>query len=219
MRTILLDIDGTLVEEGLWSCLIEQLLEDGLGNAGILRNVLEDLNTPGRSGMKAIRNGIPAALCELSMDSYLDAADQAWERVRPMPFMRELAAALRRCWVDVVLISGAPQVLAVKIGELFAASEVIACTITPGTGFRRIVDSSGAKSLFTRQVLRARGDDPKQTIAIGNGRNDIGMLEQVRFPVAFEPSEQLRRRAEEADWPITDRNGLLVHLDEAMGLK
>jgi phosphoserine phosphatase len=219
MRTILLDIDGTLVEEGLWSCLIEQLLEDGLGNAGILRNVLEDLNTPGRSGMKAIRNGIPAALCELPLDGYRGAADQAWERVRPMPFLRDLAAVLRRCWVDVVLVSGAPQVMAVKVGELFAASEVHACVITPGAGFRRIVDSSAAKAVVTRQVLHARGGDPNQMIAIGNGRNDIGMLEQVRFPVAFEPSGTLRRRAEESDWPITDRNGLLVHLDQVMGLK
>jgi phosphoserine phosphatase len=219
VRSIYLDIDGTLVEEGLWCCLIEQLMEEGFGDAVLLQGVVEALEDPDRSGMQAIRRDIPTALKGIPPGCYRDVADRAWGRVELMPFTEELAGLLRRQRVGVVLISGAPQVLAEKVGELFDAEAVYACTITPGEDFRRIVDSSTVKSVLTWQAMADRNERDGRVGAVGNGYNDIGMLQRVGHPVAFEPSEKLRTHAIASGWPIVGRNDLMEHFGKAFGLR
>lgn len=214
-----LDIDGTLVEDGLWGCLIEQLLEDGLGDAGLLRECQRAFTDPDLSGLGAVTSNMPTALRDMTNTAFLDAADRAWKRVELMPFTLELAALLERNGIPVILISGAPQVMAEKVGQLFGTREVYGCPITPGCIFGRVIGPPGWKASLTREILRLNGLDQKLALGMGNGHNDIGMLREVGWPIAFEPSERLLRQAVADGWQVTGRNDVIPYLQKVLGLR
>jgi len=216
MRTAYLDIDGTLVEDGLWSVLIRQLISDGLGDRSILADCLDALDDPGRSGMAALLKGIPTAFMDLSPAALAEATDRAWAHAVLLPSTMELARTLRENKVATILISGAPQRLADRIGELFSTDVVHACTIIPGMDhFLTTMASPESKA----ELVRGHGGDQDWSLAIGNGFNDTGMLGEVRHPIVIEPSERLRETAVERDWQITDRHGLMECVKNVLDLQ
>ncbi len=219
MRTIYLDIDGTLVEDGLWSLLIRQLRAEDLGDAALLDACLEDLVTPGRSGMAAVLKYIPDAVRNIHPHDCTAAVGRAWNSVPLMPFTQDLTRFLRERDLRVVMISGAPQVLADRLGSLYTVDRVFACTILPGMpDFLRFVGSREAKAELVHLDARLKGVDLSTSIAVGNGFNDMGLLAEVGHPLAFEPSGRLHLAALEAGWPVADRHTLLGHLDRLLDL-
>ncbi|MCP9209616.1 HAD family hydrolase [Streptomyces sp. NEAU-Y11] len=220
MRSAYLDIDGTLVEDGLWLRLIEQLINDDLGDKEPLLRCMADLKSPHANGMEAVRREIPVALKHVGSADMEAVLERAWDRVEPFPFARPLARLLMRKGVGVILVSGAPQALAEKVGALFGAEAVYGCVLRPGEEtFDRFIGSSEAKGSLTRYVAQERDDDLGRVMAMGNGRNDVGMLEQVGFPFAFEPSGELRREAEIHGWRITDRAHVMDDIEALSEVK
>lgn len=216
MRTAFLDIDGTLVEDGLWSVLIRQLLAEGLCDREILEDCLDALDDPGRSGTAALIGGIPRAFMDLRPGVLAEVTDRAWEHAALLPSTLELASTLHEHKVATVLISGAPQALADRVGEIFSTSDVHASTIVPGMDrFLTTMESPEAKSV----LVHRHGGDLDRALAIGNGHNDIGMLSAVGHPIAIEPSERLRERAVEHGWEITDRHGLMGCVKNVLDLQ
>lgn len=213
MRTAYLDIDGTLVEGGLWSVLINQLITEGRGEQDALRSCLEDLETPGISGMGAIRHYIPEALRTVTPEALATVADRAWRNVELMPPTVHLARLLYERGVRVVLVSGAPQVLADRVGGLFAADAVHACRILSGDpDFTQFIGSPEKKA----RIVQEDGADLSRSLAIGNGFNDIGMLTAVGIPIAFEPSARLARVASAEGWRTANRYGLMTCVDSVL---
>lgn len=216
MRTAYLDIDGTLVEDGLWSVLIRQLLAEGLGDRPILKNCLDALADPTRSGTSALIEGIPTAFMGLTPDLLADVTDRAWKQAVLLPSTLKLARVLHENGVATVLISGAPQQLADRVGEIFSTTDVHACTMIPGMDhFLTTMESPRAKA----ELVQRHGGDLDQALAIGNGHNDIGMLSLVGHPIAVEPSIRLHVQATENGWQITDRHGLMDCVNRALDLE
>lgn len=217
VRTAYLDIDGTLVEDGMWSVLIRQLLAEGLGDRVILEDCLDALEGSFRSGMEALRDGMPTAVREVSPPLFADVQERAWKNVELMPFTRDLAALLAECKVAVVLVSGAPQAMAHRIGDLFSTHDVYACELVPGMPrFLSLIESPEAK---THLVRRHHQGDLADSIAIGNGFNDTGMLSVAGSAIAIEPSRRLRETAAAEGWLITDRHGLMQCVESVLELQ
>lgn len=216
MRTAFLDIDGTLVEDGLWSVLIRQLLTEGLGDRLILEDCLDALDDPERSGTAALIKGIPTAFMDLTSALLFDVTERAWKQAVLLPSTLDLARVLHENDVATVLISGAPQQLADRIGEIFSTSDVHACTMIPGMDhFLTTMESPEAKA----ELVHRHGGDLSRSLAIGNGHNDIGMLSAVGHPIAIEPSDRLRAAALANEWPTTDRHGLMQCVKSVLDLQ
>lgn len=216
MRTAYLDIDGTLVEDGLWSVLIRQLITEGLGDRLILEDCLDALDDPERSGTAALIKGIPTAFMNLTPSLLAEVTDRAWRHAELLPSTLELADTLREHKVSTVLISGAPQQLADRVGEIFSTGDVHACTIVPGMDhFLTTMESPEAKA----ELVHRHDGDLRQALAIGNGYNDIGMLSAVGHPIVIEPSDRLREAAAGAGWPVTDRNDLMRCVKDVLDLQ
>lgn len=216
MRTAYLDIDGTLVEDGLWSVLIRQLITEGLGERELLEDCLDALDDPARSGTAALLDNIPTAFRNISVKALDEATERSWKNAILLPSTLELASTLRDNKIAVVLVSGAPQSLADRVGDLFSAEAAYACTMIPGMpGFLTTMTSPEAKGA----LVRGHGGDLPRSTAIGNGFNDVGMLAEVGHPIAIEPSPRLREKAVEQGWPITDRHGLIGCVKNALDLQ
>lgn len=217
LRTAYLDIDGTLVEDGMWSVLLRQLLAEGLGEAGIMKDCLDALEDPARSGTAALRDGMPVALADLPPSLFSEVQERAWENVVLMPFTLELADLLAEHKVSVALVSGAPQAMAHRVGDLFSTNDVYACELVPGMPeFLTLVEGPEAK---THLVQRHHQGSLHDSIAIGNGFNDVGMMRVVGSAIAMEPSPRLRALALEMGWQITDRDGLMGRVKSTLELQ
>jgi phosphoserine phosphatase len=120
-------------------------------------------------------------------ESVLDAAAG---RIRLMPGARELIATLRRAGVATVLVSGGFTVFADRVATELGFDRVVANrldiidgklagTVTPPI-------ATGATKRETLLSLTAElGLTLDETMAVGDGTNDLPMLEAAGFGVAF----------------------------------
>ena len=84
---------------------------------------------------------------------------------------------------------------------------------------------------FTGKITRVLADnkhlvDPLlskyrgETIAVGDSEHDIGMLERVKRPICFQPSEELLVEAKKRGWTIVDESNaaeIIINLVKSSG--
>lgn len=203
---LVFDVDSTFIEEE-----VIELLADATG-----------------------RRAEVAAVTERAMRGELDFAQSLRERVKVLEGLpvgviddaaasvtltrgaAEVVAAAHAAGWSVALLSGGftavvEQVTAgMGIDELRAnhlettldgASEVLT-----GRVLGEIVDRAG-KARHVKAIAAARGIDPSRTIAVGDGANDIDMLEAAAVGVAFCAKPALRPHA---DIIVDDRDLMRV---------
>jgi phosphoserine phosphatase len=145
----------------------------------------------------ALLKGLPASVL-----------DQAASRIRLMGGARELIATCRAAGVRTALVSGGFTVFAEPIGAMLGFDRVIANRL-------EVIEDRIAGTVATpivtretkREVLLAladeRGVPPSATIAVGDGANDLPMLEAAGLGVAFRAKPSVaaaaRWRVEHAD--------------------
>lgn len=103
---------------------------------------------------------------------------------------RELVAAVQSGGGVVALVSGgftqiiAPVAAAMGITEVFANGLDSQDGLLTGVTSGRVIDPSAKAEIFS-QLSRKYDCDPARTVAIGDGANDIGMIEAAGLGVAF----------------------------------
>ena len=124
--------------------------------------------------------GLPAA-----------AIDQCYaERVRLMPGARTLVQTMRARGSHSVLVSGGFTAFADRVGVAIGFAKVIANTLIidgdslAGSVAKPIVDSD-TKLRTLRAEAEAHGIPLAATLAVGDGANDIPMIEAAGFGVAY----------------------------------
>jgi phosphoserine phosphatase len=139
--------------------------------------------------------------------------DEAATRIRLMPGARALIATLRRAGVTTALVSGGFTVFADRIAAELGFDRVIANRLdTAGgqlAGTVRPPIVTGATKRETLLSLAAEfGLSLAETIAVGDGANDLPMLETAGLGIAFHAKPAV---AAAARWRIdhADLTGLL----------
>jgi phosphoserine phosphatase len=190
-RLVVLDVDSTLVQgEGI---------DELAARAGVLPQVSAITEAAMRGGLDfaeslRARVGLLAGLP-------LDDVHQVRDALRLTPGARTLVRTLKRLGYAVGVVSGGFTVLTDRfVAELdldFAAANVLEVAEGRLTGALtgEIVDRAG-KARALRAFAERFGVPLSQTVAIGDGANDIDMLQVAGLGIAFNAKAALRDSAE-----------------------
>jgi phosphoserine phosphatase len=135
----------------------------------------------------------------------LDAAvlDDVRGRLRLTPGARTLVRTLKRLGYKCGIVSGGftavIQPLADELGIDYVAANTLEVTAGKLTGrvIEPIVDKDG-KTAALRRFAQAAGVPLSQTVAVGDGANDLGMIGAAGLGVAFNAKPVVRDAADTA---------------------
>jgi phosphoserine phosphatase len=188
---VVMDVDSTLIQD--------EVIELLARHAGCLEEVARVTQAAMRGELDfagslrarvALLEGLPAA-----------AIEKVREEVRFTPGARTLVRTLKRLGYQVGIVSGGfTQItddLAARLGIDFAAAntlEVVDGRLT-GRVVGPIVDRPG-KAAALRRFADSAGVPLSETVAIGDGANDLDMLAAAGLGVAFNAKPVVREQAD-----------------------
>ncbi|MDX1658148.1 MAG: phosphoserine phosphatase SerB [Nitriliruptorales bacterium] len=192
-RLVVIDVDSTLIEDEV----IELLAEE----AGCREEVAEiteramagelDFEAALRSRV-ALLEGLP-----------VDAVERVKERVTLTPGARTFTRTLRRLGFRVALVSGGFTVFTdllrerLDIDHAYANELGVADGKLTGEVVGPVVDRRG-KADILRRVAEQEGVALEQTVAVGDGANDLDMLAAAGLGIAFNAKPAVREAADTA---------------------
>ncbi len=192
-RLVVMDVDSTLIKDEVIDLLAER--------AGVLDEVAEITERAMRGEIDfaeslkervALLAGLPA-----------EALDETARRIRLTPGARTLCRTLRRLGFRVCLVSGgfreviAPLAEQLEVDGLRAnALEIVEGRLT-GRVTGVIVDRYGKREAL-EEFAREFGIPVARTIAIGDGANDLDMLDAAGLGIAFNAKPVVQAAADTA---------------------
>ena len=201
----MLDVDSTLIQQEVIELLANQV--------GVMPEVkkITDLAMAGELDFEQSLEQRVSLLAGLSTDVFTKVIDE----IEFTPGARELVAAVRARGGKVGAVSGGfsqiLEPLAKQIGlDYWLANEL---EVFNGELTGRVIGSvidAQAKASALKSWAAEANVPLEQTIAIGDGANDIQMLQVAGLAIAFRPKEILRKHAD----LIIEENSLLPVIKE-----
>ena len=193
-RLLLADMDSTLIEQ---ECIDELAAEAGLGSevAAITERAMrgEIAFEPALRERVGLLKGISAEV----------AAKLLAERITITPGAKVLVATMRAFGAYTALISGGFTIFAEPVGRQVGFDEHRANTlIADGGAFTGAVAEPilgrAAKEDALLDLTAKLKLDPRETLAIGDGANDLGMIRLAGLGVAYRAKPAVRAEADAA---------------------
>jgi phosphoserine phosphatase len=192
-RLVVMDVDSTLIQD--------EVIELFAAHAGCEEKVAEVT----AAAMRGELDFAESLRARVALLEGLDAGvvDKVRAEVRLTPGARTLIRTLKRLGYQVGIVSGGfTQVtddLAERLGLDFAAANTLEVADGRFTGrvVGGIVDRAGKAAMLRRFAAEA-GVPLEQTVAIGDGANDLDMLNTAGLGVAFNAKPVVREAAHTA---------------------
>ena len=179
-RLVVLDVDSTLIQDEAILLLAEE--------AGRVTEV-ERLTTEAMAGMIDFETALRHRVKLLAgLDS--EGVARAVSKVRLTPGARTFVRTLKRLGFEIALISGGfsqfTDALAERFGLRHAHANVLEVTDDRLTGelLGPVIDRSRKAELLA-EIAKAEGIPIEQTVAVGDGANDLEMLAAAGLGIAF----------------------------------
>ena len=193
MRLIVMDVDSTLVQDE-----VIDLLAERAGCAAEVAKVTE-------SAMRGELDFAASLRERVALLAGLDAAtlDSVRESLRLTPGARTLVRTLKRLGYKCGIVSGGFTTVIKPLADSLGIDYVAANTLEVADGrltgrvLDPIVDRDG-KTEALRTFARAAGVPLSQTVAVGDGANDLGMIGAAGLGVAFNAKPVVRDAADTA---------------------
>jgi len=193
MRLIVMDVDSTLIQDE-----VIDLLAERAGCAQAVAKVTE-------STMRGELDFAASLRERTALLAGLDAAvlDEVRASLRLTPGARTLVRTLKRLGYKCGIVSGGftavIEPLADELGIDYVAANTLEVTDGRLTGrvLEPVVDREG-KTAALREFAQAAGVPLSQTVAVGDGANDLGMIGAAGLGVAFNAKPVVRDAADTA---------------------
>ncbi|MGH3342248.1 MAG: phosphoserine phosphatase SerB [Carbonactinosporaceae bacterium] len=190
-RLVVMDVDSTLVQGE-----VIEMLADRAGCAGEVARVTDAAMRGELEFGESLR-----ARVALLQGLDVSALDEVRRRIRLTPGARTLVRTLKRLGYQVGIVSGGfTQVidgLAEQLGIDYRAANTLEDRDGRLTGrlVGPLIDRAGKAAALERFAAQA-GVPVSQTVAIGDGANDLDMLERAGMGVAFNAKPLVREAAD-----------------------
>ncbi|KAA9135097.1 phosphoserine phosphatase SerB [Microbacterium caowuchunii] len=188
---VVLDADSTLIQNE-----VIELLADEAGRGAAVAAATEAAMRGEVDFAESLRSRV-AELRGVPTSSFARVRD----RVEPTPGVRELIAAVHERGGIVAVVSGGFHEilddLAPELGvDVWRANRLQAADgLLTGEVLGEIVDAEG-KARALREWTTQYGIDPRCTIAVGDGANDLRMMAAAGLGVAFNAKPAVRAQAD-----------------------
>ena len=219
------DVDGTLFRRGLLPALTRRLVNEGIFPERVREELSRDYYAwVERRGSYDTYDRLVVDLFLRELEGVTVADLQGCARAeveahgrRLHMYTRDMAARLKRAGYQLIAISGSPQ----EILDLFLGP----------LGFDRswgTVLDQDAGGCYTGEVLHYPFKNKRRvledfldeaeaglenSVGMGDTLSDVGFLEMVRTPVAFNPNRDLFEAARRRCWPIVvERKDVIYNL-------
>lgn len=194
---VVLDADSTLIRNE-----VIELIADEAGRGAEVAEATEaamrgevDFSTSLRSRVAQLR-GVPVA-----------SFARVQSRIEPTPGVRELIDAVHARDGIVGVVSGGFHEILDEIAPALGVNhwranrlEVVSGALT-GVVSGEVVDAE-AKASHLRAWASAHGVDPRRTIAVGDGANDLAMMRAAALGLAFNAKPAVRAAADLVIGPV-----------------
>ncbi|HNH37616.1 MAG TPA: phosphoserine phosphatase SerB, partial [Microthrixaceae bacterium] len=190
-RLVVLDVDSTLIQD--------EVIELIAAEAGCLDEV-RAVTERAMSGELDFTAALTERVARLK-GLEVDALDRARARMRLTPGARTFVRTLKRLGYTVGIVSGGfthfTDGLAAELGVDHARANQLEVHDGRLTGrvVGEVVDR-GAKARFLRSFAEAEGIPLSQTVAVGDGANDLDMLATAGLGVAFNAKPVVQEAAD-----------------------
>jgi HAD superfamily hydrolase (TIGR01490 family) len=217
------DIDGTVIRWQLYHAIGDELAKEGKIDPGAFDNVrrarmswkkrTESFQQYERELVKVFDN----SLTNLRSSDFLKAADKVFERYKEQTYTytRDLIKELKSQNYLLFAISGSPAEIVAKFADFYGFSDFAGTNFKTKDGYFTGVKelSIGKKPELLQKLIDKHGADLGGSLAVGDSEGDVGMLEMVERPIAFNPSKQLFSEAKTKGWKVViERKNVVYEL-------
>lgn len=192
-RLVVMDVDSTLIQDEV----IELLAEE----AGCLDEV-RAVTEQAMAGELDFEASLRARVARLA-GTPEEALGRVRERLRLTPGARTFVRTLRRLGYEVALVSGGFQSIIEELGHDLGVQHVhanhleIVDGMLTGRVVGDVIDRAG-KARVLREIAAAKDIPLEQTVAVGDGANDLDMLATAGLGIAFNAKPVVRDAADTA---------------------
>ena len=223
------DVDGTLFRRGLLPALTRRLVDDEVFS----ERVREELSQAYFAWVE--RRGSYEVYDELVVRLFLRelrgvsvqtlrrcASAEVEEHGRRLHiYTRDVARRLKQAGYHLIAISGSPQEiieLFLKPLEFDRAWGTVLAEDERGCYTGEVMENPfGNKRRVLEQFLEGASVGLRESVGIGDTRSDVGFLELVQTPIAFNPNRALLEVARQRGWPlVVERKDVIYNLQKRL---
>jgi HAD superfamily phosphoserine phosphatase-like hydrolase len=223
------DIDGTLIRWQLYHALADTLAAEGLIEPGAYQSMKDS-----RMAWKRRKEGTfrdyelkvisvyETILQKLTYEQFEVAASSVFEEYKDQvyTFTRDLIADLKKEKYLLFAISGSQTEIVAQIADYYGFDDYVGTVYTrSGGGFSgQKVIGSHDKGKTLKTLVKRHGAIFDASMAVGDSRSDIKMLELVEIPITLNPESDLFTYARKKGWKIVlERKNMVYELEQHNG--
>jgi len=191
LKLLAMDMDSTLITI---ECIDE--IGDAVGKKPEISAITAQAMRGEIDFPESLRRRV-ALLAGLSEDVLQDVYD---EKLRLSPGAEQLIARCKRHGIQLLLVSGGFTFFTERLRERLGLDDTLSNVLEiedgklTGRVLGGIVDA-GAKAAKFRQLAQRLGARPEQTVAIGDGANDLKMMAEAGVSIAYRAKPVVRAQA------------------------
>ena len=224
------DIDGTISRNSLYHALVYELIERGVLPKS-LRQAFDDKfdNWRNRSHPEAYNEYTMAMvtayeplMTQVRVSDFEEAAAHVADRLKKQAyvFTRELAKKLKKRGYFLIAISGSPKEIVGPFANHYGFDDFVARKFErqgeyyTGSADRTYTD----KDVILNELIARHNLTSTGSVAVGDSRGDLSLLDNVEQPIAFNPEKELMEHATQQGWKVVvERKNVIYELEQHDG--